>query len=157
VDEDTMMLLILLTLMGLLLLLMEVILPGFGIFGISGSIALILSFTLTNIQYGFNVFLMMFLVSLFFIAIIIYIAKCKKDKFVLNDTLKTQDFDVTVLQGIEEKQGITITTLQPYGTIEVEGKQIDVTSNEGYIEKNTIVQIVQVKGKTVIVKKVKED
>lgn len=143
--------------MGLLLLLMEVILPGFGIFGISGSIALILSFTLTNIQYGFNVFLMMFLVSLFFIAIIIYIAKRKKDKFVLNNTLKTQGFDVTILQGLEGKQGITLTTLQPYGTIEVEGKQIDVTSNEGYIEKNTIVQIVQVKGKTVIVKKVKED
>ncbi len=152
-----MILLILLTLMGLLLLLMEVILPGFGIFGISGSIALILSFTLTNIQYGFNVFLMMFLVSLFFIAIIIYIAKRKKDKFVLNNTLKTQGFDVTILQGLEGKQGITLTTLQPYGTIEVEGKQIDVTSNEGYIEKNTIVQIVQVKGKTVIVKKVKED
>lgn len=143
--------------MGLLLLLMEVILPGFGIFGISGSIALILSFTLTNIQYGFNVFLMMFLVSLFFIAIIIYIAKRKKDKFVLNNTLKTQGFDVTILQGLEGKQGITLTTLQPYGTIEVEGKQIDVTSNEGYIEKNTIVQIVQLKGKTVIVKKVKED
>lgn len=152
-----MILLILLTLMGLLLLLMEVILPGFGIFGISGSIALILSFTLTNIQYGFNVFLMMFLVSLFFIAIIIYIAKRKKDKFVLNNTLKTQGFDVTILQGLEGKQGITLTTLQPYGTIEVEGKQIDVTSNEGYIEKNTIVQIVQLKGKTVIVKKVKED
>ncbi len=152
-----MILLILLTLMGLLLLLMEVILPGFGIFGISGSIALILSFTLTNIQYGFNAFLMMFLVSLFFIAIIIYIAKRKKDKFVLNDTLKTQDFDVTILQGLEGKQGITLTTLQPYGTIEVEEKQIDVTSNEGYIEKNTIIQIVQLKGKTVIVKKVKED
>lgn len=152
-----MILLILLTLMGLLLLLMEVILPGFGIFGISGSIALILSFTLTSIQYGFNVFLMMFLVSLFFIAIIIYIAKRKKDKFVLNDTLKIQGFDVTILQGLEGKQGITLTTLQPYGTIEVEGKQIDVTSNEGYIEKNTIVQIVQLKGKTVIVKKVKED
>lgn len=136
---------------------MEVILPGFGIFGISGSIALILSFTLTSIQYGFNVFLMMFLVSLFFIAIIIYIAKRKKDKFVLNDTLKIQGFDVTILQGLEGKQGITLTTLQPYGTIEVEGKQIDVTSNEGYIEKNTIVQIVQLKGKTVIVKKVKED
>lgn len=143
--------------MGLLLLLMEVILPVFGIFGISGSIALILSFTLTSIEYGFNVFLMMFLVSLFFIAIIIYIAKRKKDKFVLNDTLKTQGFDVTILQGLEGKQGITLTTLQPYGTIEVEGKQIDVTSNEGYIEKNTIVQIVQLKGKTVIVKKVKED
>ena len=74
----------------------------------------------------------------------------------MNDTLKTRDFDVTILQGLEGKQGITLTTLQPYGTIEVEGKQIDVTSNEGYIE-NTIVRIVQVKGKTVIVKKVKED
>ncbi len=38
--------------------------------------------------------------------------------------------------------------------IEVEGKQIDVTSNEGYIE-NTIVRIVQVKGKTVIVKRLR--
>lgn len=149
-----MILLVLLTLMGLLLLLLEVILPGVGIFGISGSIALILSFTLTSIKYGFNAFLIMLIVSLFFIAFIIYIAKRKKDKFVLNDTLKTQDFDVTVLQGLEGKQGITLTTLQPYGVIEVEGKQIDVTSNEGYIEKNTTVRIVQVKGKTVIVKKI---
>lgn len=149
-----MILLVLLTLMGLLLLLLEVILPGVGIFGISGSIALILSFTLTSIKYGFNAFLIMLIVSLFFIAFIIYIAKRKKDKFVLNDTLKIQDFDVTVLQGLEEKQGITLTTLQPYGVIEVEGKQIDVTSNKGYIEKNTTVRIVQVKGKTVIVKKI---
>ena len=149
-----MMLLVLLTLMGLLLLLLEVILPGVGIFGISGSIALILSFTLTSIKYGFNAFLIMLIVSLFFIAFIIYIAKRKKDKFVLNDTLKIQDFDVTVLQGLEGKQGITLTTLQPYGVIEVEGKQIDVTSNEGYIEKNTTVRIVQVKGKIVIVKKI---
>lgn len=149
-----MILLVLLTLMGLLLLLLEVILPGVGIFGISGSIALILSFTLTSIKYGFNAFLIMLIVSLFFIAFIIYIAKRKKDKFVLNDTLKTQDFDVTVLQGLEGKQGITLTTLQPYGVIEVEGKQIDVTSNKGYIEKNTTVRIVQVKGKTVIVKKI---
>ena len=148
------MLLVLLTLMGLLLLLLEVILPGVGIFGISGSIALILSFTLTSIKYGFNAFLIMLIVSLFFIAFIIYIAKRKKDKFVLNDTLKIQDFDVTVLQGLEGKQGITLTTLQPYGVIEVEGKQIDVTSNEGYIEKNTTVRIVQVKGKIVIVKKI---
>ncbi len=146
-----MILLVLLTLIGLLLLLLEVILLGVGIFGISGSIALILSSTLTSIKYGFNTFLMLFLVSLFFIAFIIYIAKHKKYKFVLNDTLKTRDFDVTILQGLEGKQGITLTT------IEVEGKQIDVTSNEGYIEKNTIVRIVQVKGKTVIVKKVKED
>lgn len=149
-----MMLLVLLTLMGLLLLLLEVILPGVGMVGISGSIALILSFTLTSIKYGFNAFLIMLILSLFFIAFIIYIAKRKKDKFVLNDTLKIQDFDVTVLQGLEEKQGITLTTLQPYGVIEVEGKQIDVTSNEGYIEKNTTVRIVQVKGKTVIVKKI---
>lgn len=49
---------------------------------------------------------------------------------------------------------LTLTTLQPYGVIEVESKQIDVTSNEGYIDKNQAVQIIQVKEKTVIVKKI---
>lgn len=133
----------------------EVLLPGFGIFGISGSIALILSFTLTSMKYGFSAFLIQLIVSIVFIAFLIHIAKSKKEKLILHDTLTSKDFDETTLQGLEGKQGVTVTTLQPYGTIEVEEKQIDVFSNEGYIEKNTVVQIMQIKGKTVIVKKSK--
>ena len=78
----------------------------------------------------------------------------KKDKFVLKDVLNTQDFDESILQDMQGKQGITITTVQPYGKMEVEGKQIDVCSEGGYIEKNKIVQIVQIRGKIVVVKEV---
>ena len=73
---------------------------------------------------------------------------------ILQDVLKAKDFDETLLQDLEGKQGITLTTLQPYGVIEVEGKKIDVTSNEGYIDKNKTVQVIQVKGKTVTVKQI---
>lgn len=149
-----MILLTLLTLIGVLLIVMEILLPGFGLFGFSGSIALILSLTLTTIKYGFTALLVLLFVSLLFAFLFIHFLKSKKEKLILHDTLTTKDFDETTLQGLEGKQGITLTTLQPYGMIEVEGKKIDVTSNEGYIDKNKTVQIIQVKCKTVIVKQI---
>ncbi len=83
-------------------------------------------------------------------------AKTKKvyDKFVLNDVLNTKDFDESILQDMQGKKGISITTIQPYGKMEVEGIQIDVRSEGGYIEKNKMIEIIQVKGKTVVVKEV---
>ena len=149
-----MILLTILTLTGVLLIAMEILLPGFGLFGFSGSIALILSLTLTTVKYGFTALLVLLFVSLLFAIFLIHFLKSKKEKLILKDTLTTKDFDETTLQGLEGKQGITLTTLQPYGVIEVEGKKIDVTSNEGYIDKNKTVQIIQVKGKTVIVKQI---
>lgn len=152
-----MILLTILTLIGVLLIAMEILLSGFGLFGFSGSIALILSLTLTTVKYGFTALLVLLVISLFFSILLIHFLKSKKEKLILKDILKTKDFDETTLQGLEGKQGITLTTLQPCGVIEVEGKKIDVTSNEGYIDKNKTVQVIQVKGKTVIVKQSKED
>lgn len=153
-----MILLTLLAIAGVLLLVMEILISGFGLFGISGSIALILSITLTSVKYGFAALAILLFVSLLFAILFFHFITSKKEKFILHDTLKTKDFDETTLQYLEGKQGITLTTLQPYGVIEVEGKEIDVTSNEGYIDKNQIVQVIQVKGKAVTVKKIlKED
>ena len=72
----------------------------------------------------------------------------------MNDVLNTKDFDETILQDMEGKKGMSITTIQPYGKMEVEGMQIDVCSEGGYIEKNKMIEIIQVKGKTVVVKEV---
>ena len=55
---------------------------------------------------------------------------------------------------MQGKKGMSITTIQPYGKMEVEGIQIDVCSEGGYIEKNKMIEIIQVKGKTVVVKEV---
>ncbi len=149
-----MILLTLLALAGVLLLVMEILISGFGLFGFSGSIALILSLTLTTVKYGFTALFALLVISLLFAFFLIHFLKSKKEKLILQDVLKAKDFDETLLQDLEGKQGITLTTLQPYGVIEVEGKKIDVTSNEGYIDKNKTVQVIQVKGKTVTVKQI---
>ena len=137
-----MILLTLLALAGVLLLVMEILISGFGLFGFSGSIALILSLTLTTVKYGFTTLFALLVISLLFAFFLIHFLKSKKEKLILQDVLKAKDFDETLLQG------------QPYGIIEVEGKKIDVTSNEGYIDKNRAVQVIQVKGKTVTVKQI---
>ena len=114
---------VILGIIGLVLVIAEAFIPGFGIFGIAGSIALISSTVIAGIKYGFGVFLIM--VATFII-----------------------------LQDMQAKKGISITTIQPYGKMEVEGIQIDVRSEGGYIEKNKMIEIIQVKGKTVVVKEV---
>ena len=56
--------------------------------------------------------------------------------------LNTKDFDESILQDMQGKKGISITTIQPYGKMEVEGIQIDVRSEGGYIEKNKMIEII---------------
>ncbi len=145
---------VMLGIIGLILLMAEALIPGFGIFGIIGGACMLGSTAMAGIKYGFGVFLMMIAAFIVLLLLFISVANKKKDKFVLKDVLNTQDFDESILQDMQGKQGITITTVQPYGKMEVEGKQIDVCSEGGYIEKNKIVQIVQIRGKIVVVKEV---
>ncbi len=145
---------VMLGIIGLILLMAEALIPGFGIFGIIGGACMLGSTAMAGIKYGFGVFLMMIAAFIVLLLLFISVANRKKDKFVLKDVLNTQDFDESILQDMQGKQGITITTVQPYGKMEVEGKQIDVCSEGGYIEKNKIVQIVQIRGKIVVVKEV---
>ena len=145
---------VMLGIIGLILLMAEALIPGFGIFGIIVGACMLGSTAMAGIKYGFGVFLMMIAAFIVLLLLFISVANRKKDKFVLKDVLNTQDFDESILQDMQGKQGITITTVQPYGKMEVEGKQIDVCSEGGYIEKNKIVQIVQIRGKIVVVKEV---
>lgn len=145
---------VMLGIIGLILLMAEALIPGFGIFGIIGGACMLGSTAMAGIKYGFGVFLMMIAAFIVLLLLFISVANRKKDKFVLKDVLNTQNFDESILQDMQGKQGITITTVQPYGKMEVEGKQIDVCSEGGYIEKNKIVQIVQIRGKIVVVKEV---
>lgn len=48
---------IILSIVGLLLVIAEALLPGFGIFGILGGIALVLSTAMIGIEYGFMAFM----------------------------------------------------------------------------------------------------
>lgn len=88
-----MILLTLLALAGVLLLVMEILISGFGLFGFSGSIALILSLTLTTVKYGFTALFALLVISLLFAFFLIHFLKSKKEKLILQDVLKAKDFD----------------------------------------------------------------
>ena len=104
---------VMLGIIGLILLMAEALIPGFGIFGIIGGACMLGSTAMAGIKYGFGVFLMMIAAFIVLLLLFISVANKKKDKFVLKDVLNTQDFDESILQDMQGKQGITITTVQP--------------------------------------------
>ena len=129
---------IIIAMLGLLLLFVEILMPGFGLFGILVSISL--------------------LGTLLSVVIIFFgmIAFAKKsglyNKVVLRDRQEAKGFDETPLQGLLGKVGVTHTELKPFGVAEIDGKVVDVCSTGDFIDRDVRVQVVQITGKTVTVK-----
>ena len=74
------------------------------------------------------------------------------NKIVLKDKQEAKDFDENALQGLLGQTGVTHSTLRPFGVAEIDGKMIDVCSQGDFIDRDEKVQVVQITGKTVIVK-----
>lgn len=145
---------IVLALLGLLLLFAEILMPGFGLFGILGAISLLGALVLTFRLYGMIAFLAMLvlMVALFFIMIAVAKKSGLYNKVVLKDRQEAQDFDETVLQGLLGQTGLTQTTLRPFGVADFGGKNFDVCSQGDFIDRGERVQVVQITGKTVTVR-----
>lgn len=147
---------IILAILGLLLLFVEILMPGFGLFGILGSISLLGSLTATFRLYGMLAFLIMLAVAvLVFFAMFAFAKKSGLyNKVILRDKQEAQGFDESQLQGLLGKEGVTVTELKPFGVAEFDGKPMDVCSTGDFVDRGVKVQVVQITGKTVTVKKV---
>lgn len=145
---------IVLAILGLVMLFAEILMPGFGLFGILGSISLLGSLILTYKLYGMIVFLIMLIagVAIFWIMVIFAKKSGLYNKVVLKDKQEAKDFDESILQGLLGRVGLTQSTLRPFGVAEFDGKMIDVCSQGDFIDRGEKVQVVQITGKTVTVK-----
>lgn len=145
---------VVLAILGLVMLFAEILMPGFGLFGILGSISLLGSLVLTYKLYGMVTFLIMLLVAVIvFFAMVVFAKKSGLyNKVVLSDKQEAQDFDESILQGLLGQVGLTQSTLRPFGVAEFDGKMIDVCSQGDFIDRDVKVQVVQITGKTVTVK-----
>lgn len=128
--------------------------PGFGLFGILGTISLFGSLVLTYRLYGMVTFLIMLAAMVVIFFAMVYVAKKSGlyNKVILKDRQEAKDFDESVLQGLLGQVGITQSTLRPFGVAEFDGKMVDVCSQGDFIERGEKVQVVQIAGKTVTVK-----
>ena len=95
---------VILGIIGLMLVIAEAFIPGFGIFGIAGGIALISSTVIAGIKYGFGVFLIMIATFIILLLLFVLFAKTKKlyDKFVLNNLLNNDNKLLEMKQNIKK-------------------------------------------------------
>ncbi|MGI6701356.1 MAG: NfeD family protein [Christensenellales bacterium] len=154
---------------GLVLMIIEVFQPGFGIFGGLGAILTIIGIALRVADSGSaNPFAILFLLLLFITLIItaafIIMVKSsrygwlKRTPFFEEGTAVNADFsegtkDFSFLIG---KKGITITNLRPAGFASIDGENYDVTAEGFFIEKDELIKVVAVEGIKITVKRVDE-
>ena len=149
---------ILLCLVGLVLVFAEMLIPGFGIFGILGGIFLLgMGLLVANI-YGMVAFLItvVILIGVFILLIVMVKKSGVYQKVILNDKQEAKDFDESILQDLNGRIGVTKTTLQPYGVARFREQTVDVCSEGDFIDKNETVIVTNIQGKTVTVKKYEE-
>jgi membrane-bound serine protease (ClpP class) len=150
---------------GLLLLLIEVFLiPGFGIIGILGiswiMISFFAAFGMENIESAVSVISVSVLVaSTLIVLLTIYILpKSTIFKKIMLTTQNTNadGFASHVNNDVEllHKRGVAYSTLRPAGAIMVDGKRYDVVADGDFIQQGEAIEVIQVDGLKITVKKV---
>ena len=151
---------ILLTL-GLLFLLAEIFIPGFGIAGITGIILFIVGIIMT--ANTFMEALVMFLILLLVLAVVIMIVVRSASKgrlsktLVLNESLsKEKGFSgVEDMKYFEGREGVALSMLRPSGIGVFDGVRLDVVAEGAFIEEGSRIRIVEVEGRRIVVEKIK--
>ena len=144
---------ILLCIVGLALVFAEMLIPGFGVFFFFFSVCLLGTAFLVAKVYGITAFLITVVLLVIAFALMIVLAKKSGfyNKVVLRDKQEAQDFDESTLQGLLGAEGVTQTTLRPYGVADFQGKMVDVCSNGDFIDRGKRVRVTHIQGKTVTV------
>jgi len=178
---------VILFLLGLFLLVIEIfILPGFGVFGLSGGLLILASMILASQTFGdygptsdldrlsgtigtlagavVSVVVVAVLISRFlpeipFLRGMILSPDDPIDGPDLNEPRLPPEIAGEGSAYQQElkmlgKRGNAITTLRPAGKAEIEGEYLDVVSDGPYIERGQAVEVVQIKGRHIVVRQV---
>jgi membrane-bound serine protease (ClpP class) len=156
-------------LVGLILLIIEIFQPGFGVFGGLGCLLTIIGIVIRVADSGTAnpfalLFIMLLLISLVVVAAFLIMIRSarsgwlKRTPLFEEGTAVNRDFsdgtkNYSYLIG---KKGITITNLRPSGYASIEGETYDVTAEGFFIEKDVLVKVIGTEGVKVIVKKDEE-
>ncbi|MEG7333421.1 nodulation protein NfeD [Bacillus subtilis] len=145
---------------GVILILLEIFLPG-GIIGLLGLGAIVTSLFLA--AGSFTVMAISLLIAsavsiTAFILLTRVLGKRMKffKKFVLNDSTNTESGYVSnqTRTDLIGKVGVTFTQLRPAGTVIIEDERLDVVSEGSFTEKDKKVKVVKVEGSRIVVREI---
>jgi len=149
---------IILFVIGVGLIIVEMLEPGFGFFGAFGIIALIACIFVTaeTVAQGLTLTAIFFVLLLILLAIfLILVSKGKlPGKLVLKEAeTLDQGFsgteDMAYLMG---KSGIVVTTCRPVGNVDFDGVKLEVVTQGEFYDKGAKVEVVEIEGNRVVVK-----
>ncbi len=126
-----------LLLLGIVLLLIEIFIPGFGVFGITGLISLAVSACLTIMFVDNGIVIVVS--GIVILAVLGYLAfeDAKKyglyNKLVLKDTLKNDKESKENMDSFVNKTGVVKTPLKPHGKVEFDGTVTEAYSDGDFI------------------------
>lgn len=149
--------------LGLVFLLIEVFVPGFGFFGITGALCIIAGI-IVRIVFGLNVMqsAMLILIVIVFFAICVAIMVHSAQHGVLGqtglfETNSSLDSDYNEpdknLKKLVGKSGRSIGVLNLGGKAKINGKIYDVVSIGNYIEAGAHIKVVEIRDNTIMVRK----
>ena len=143
---------------GLICLVVEMFIPGFGVIGFCGLLALVASGVLAvlYIPHGW-LFVTAEAALLAGIGYLVYQGIRKKQllgKLIMTDTLVEDVPEISGLDTLIGKEGRTTTVLRPFGEADFNGRQLDVCSDGAYIDRGARVKVFEVKNNRIMVREV---
>jgi len=154
---------ILLYIIGLMLLMIEGTIPGFGIPGVAGIICVVISIALITTNLYEAMLLVIITLILFISAIVLIYKLGYGSKFLKFLVLKTEQKkeEGYISSKLDDsyigKIGIAETILRPAGIITVGDKRVNAQSRGEFIDKGSKVEIIESEGMKIIVKKFEEE
>ncbi len=153
---------IFLLVIGLLLLCVEIFIPG-GIVGTLGGICLlgsiVMAFTERGATFGFYWTAGVVLLTLLalFVSIKILPRSPAGKRLFLGSSEAGFSAGEEGLASWVGKKGKALTTLRPAGMSEIEGKRVDVVTGGEYLSRGTEVEVIRVDGNRVVVRAVADE
>ncbi|MDK2887999.1 MAG: hypothetical protein PWP72_877 [Thermoanaerobacter sp.] len=149
-------------LLGIIALVLEIfVFPGFGVAGVAGIILLAWGVLLLAVDFTQATAALVVALALTIVVFFLGLKFLSRLNFWQRLTLNTrQEKDKGYTAGQEElvqlvhQAGVALTPLRPAGTAEIAGRRLDVVTSGEYIPAGTKVQVVQVEGNRVVVRRV---
>ena len=151
---------LILCLLGLALLIIELMLPGFGVSGIMGVLCLIavivIEFLTASATTAYLVAAV--LVAILILMIVLFMRSMKggmlfRSPIVLKDKIEAEAVKPSSgsLEGLIGKTGTAVTPLRPSGIVMIDGTRYSVESQATFVERDASVTVVAVDGTKITV------
>ena len=154
---------ILLLVIGFVLVVVEMYVPGFGVPGISGIICLVAGVWLKADSALEALVLAIVIIALLCVALSIAIhsvskGRLAKSKLVLHETAtESEDLGANDLKYYLGREGTTATVLRPAGLGEFDGVKLNIVSDGEFIAAGAQVRVTAVEGNRIVVQPVKKN